>query len=107
LTPGYQQRAFDVQQTPGVLHLVAAPDGAERALTIHQDARLYAGTLLAGQRLEQPLPPERHTWLQVARGELAANGHELGAGDGAALSAERSLEVVAKTDAELILFDLA
>jgi redox-sensitive bicupin YhaK (pirin superfamily) len=107
LKPDYQQHAFDVQQTPGLLHLIAAPDGVEGALTIRQDARLYAGALKAGQRIEQALPAERHAWLQVVRGELTANGYELVAGDGAALSAERSLAVVAKTAAELILFDLA
>src|SRR5262245_20004778 len=55
LTPEYEQKNFPAEERSGVLRLVASPDGAKGSLTIHQDARLYAGTLLPGKEIVQPL----------------------------------------------------
>jgi quercetin 2,3-dioxygenase len=46
-------------------------------------------------------------WLQVARGKVRLNGQAMQAGDGAAITEERPLEVRAEDAAELLLFDLA
>jgi hypothetical protein len=45
--------------------------------------------------------------VQVARGAVSVNGETVRAGDGVALSDERSLALEASEDAELLLFDLA
>jgi redox-sensitive bicupin YhaK (pirin superfamily) len=45
--------------------------------------------------------------VQVARGGVKLNGKELGEGDGAAISAEKSVELTGVKDAEVLLFDLA
>jgi redox-sensitive bicupin YhaK (pirin superfamily) len=74
---------------------------------VHQDVDLYAALLGAGGRVELALRPGRRAWLQVARGELELNGVRLGAGDGAAVTAERTLRIDDTKDAELLLFDLA
>jgi redox-sensitive bicupin YhaK (pirin superfamily) len=49
----------------------------------------------------------RHGWLQIARGAVELNGHELAQGDGAAISAEQKLSITGAEDAEVLLFDLA
>jgi hypothetical protein len=43
----------------------------------------------------------------VAKGEVELNGKKLHEGDGAAISEEMKLTVKAKSDAEVLLFDLA
>jgi len=55
------------------------------------------------------LAPSRHAWVQVVRGEVTVNGHQLGQGDGAAISDERQVTLAAQRleGAELLLFDLA
>jgi hypothetical protein len=53
------------------------------------------------------LTESRYAWLQVARGNVNINGHELTQGDGAAISREPSLKILASDEAELLLFDLA
>src|SRR6266849_3807563 len=53
------------------------------------------------------LEPDRHAYVQVARGSVKLNGKELAEGDGAAISAEKSLELTGAKDAEIFLFDLA
>ena len=43
----------------------------------------------------------------MTRGSVTVNGEKLTVGDGAALSDEPRVEIVADTEAELLLFDLA
>jgi redox-sensitive bicupin YhaK (pirin superfamily) len=107
LTPGYEQKSFPESERRNRLRVVAAPDGAEGSLAIRQDARIYLATLDEGRRLEHPLAAERHAWLQVLRGAVDLNGQALAAGDGAAVSAETSLDLRAGEPSEVMLFDLA
>ncbi len=106
LAPSYEQKAFPLAERDGKLNLVAAPDGAADAVTIHQDARLYATKLAAGGHVARELAPGHGAWLQVARGIVALNGAEMREGDGAAIEAEPTITVTAETDAEILLFDL-
>jgi redox-sensitive bicupin YhaK (pirin superfamily) len=107
LAPSYEQRTYPVEERRGRLRLVAAPDGAEGACTIHQDARVYATVLEAGEKVSHPLARDRHAWVHVARGTVSLDGTTLGAGDGLALSAEPGLTLEAREPAEVLLFDLA
>jgi len=53
------------------------------------------------------LQPNRHAWVQVARGLIEVNGKLLNQGDGAAASEESSLTLVGREPADVLLFDLA
>lgn len=106
LEPSYDQRPFPRDQQQGRWRLIAAPDGRDGALTIQQDALLWATNLAPGDEVVAPLRPERAAWLQVLRGTVAAGGHELNAGDALAIENESALSVLAREDAELLLFDL-
>lgn len=106
--PSYAQQNFGLGKTPGKLQLVAAPDGREGALTVHQDVNLYAGVLAKGDRTSYTLQPQRHAWIQLARGTITLNGLPLAQGDGVAISEETDIAIAAtETDAEILLFDLA
>ncbi|HEY9604966.1 MAG TPA: pirin family protein [Allocoleopsis sp.] len=107
LPPGYEQRNFSPAKTPGKLHLVAAREGREGALAIHQDVDLYAAVLKKGDRISHLLKPQRHAWVQVARGAITLNGTPLNTSDGAAISEDTEVAIEATTDAEILLFDLA
>jgi redox-sensitive bicupin YhaK (pirin superfamily) len=107
LKPGYEQRSFSENERRGRLRLVAAPDGREGAVTIHQDAELYAGLLDAGETATHRLRPGRHAWVQVARGAVTLNGQPLQEGDGAAVTDEEVLDLTGREAAEVLLFDLA
>lgn len=106
IAPSYEQRDFELAKTPGNLRLVAAPNGREGALTVHQDVNLYAAVLEPGNRISHTLQPQRHAWVQVARGAVTLNGLPLDKGDGVAISDETDVEIEATTDAEILLFDL-
>jgi hypothetical protein len=107
LSPSYEQRNFSPAKTPGKLHLVAAKDGREGAVTVHQDVDLYAAVLQKGDRLYHTLQPQRHAWVQVARGAITLNGLPLDTSDGAAISNETEVVIEATKEAEILLFDLA
>ena len=107
LTPSYEQKSFPATGRHNEFRLVAAPGAAEGALAIRQDARIYLAQLDPGAEVTHPIPPDRHAWLQVLRGNVTLGDHSLTAGDGAALSNEAALTIQAQSDAEVMLFDLA
>ncbi len=104
LPPGYEKKSFDLAK-PG-LQLLASPEGDDGASVIHQDARVYYGLLDNGDAHVRPLAPGRHAWLQMVDGRLKLNGQGLMAGDGAALSEEKTLQLHALETARFLLFDL-
>jgi redox-sensitive bicupin YhaK (pirin superfamily) len=112
LAPGYEQKRFPDAERNGRLRLVAARDGRDGAVTIHQDAAIWAATLPAGARVEHALAPKRGAWLQLIRGELevttdGGKATRLAAGDGAAIEDASKIAIAASAEAELLLFDLA
>jgi hypothetical protein len=106
IAPGYEQIHVSADQRRGRLKLVASPDGRDGSVTIHQDAKIYAGLLTAGEQARLSLAAGRTAWVQVARGAVGVNGTPLGQGDGAAVTKETELQVAAAADAEILVFDL-
>jgi redox-sensitive bicupin YhaK (pirin superfamily) len=106
LPPGYEQKAFPAAERRGRLRLLASADGAEGSVRIGQDVALLGALLAPGEEVTRTIAPGRHAWVQVARGDVELNGAALGAGDGAAVSDERALAIRARTDAEVLVFDL-
>jgi quercetin 2,3-dioxygenase len=107
LQPSYQQKTFPEKELAGKFRLLAAHDGSDGALSLHQNVAVYAARLAKGQTATHSLAPSRHVWVQMARGKVQLNGKRLEAGDGAAISAETKLEFVADVPSEMVLFDLA
>jgi redox-sensitive bicupin YhaK (pirin superfamily) len=105
LPPGYEQTSFtDLEDG---LRLVAARDGRAGAVTLHQDAELWAARLQEGREVVFEPHHGRVQWLQIARGSVGLNGQSLRAGDGAAIQGESRLLIRADQPAELLLFNLA
>jgi len=105
-TPTYDQKHFSAAEKQGKLRLVVSPDGREGSVKIRQGNELYATVLAPGESVKHVLKPERHAYVQVARGSVTLNGTKLAAGDGAAVSQEKALELTGVEDAEVLLFDL-
>lgn len=106
LPPRYEQKPFGKDQKEGRLCLIASHDGREGSLHIHQDANVYATLLKKDVSVALAIPPDRHVWVQVARGSITLNGQHLDAGDGAGVSQESAVNLLGTTDAEVILFVL-
>ncbi len=107
LKPIYGQKNFAESEKRGKLRLVASPDGRDGSVTVRQDNELYATVLGKGESVRHELKPDRHAYVQVARGSVKLNGTQLQEGDGAAISAEKAVELTGVKDAEVLMFDLA
>jgi redox-sensitive bicupin YhaK (pirin superfamily) len=105
--PAYDQKHFSADDKRGKLRLVVSPDGRDGSVKIRQDNALYATVLGTGETVKHELKADRHAYVQVAKGNVTLNGKTLETGDGAAISAEKSLELTGAKDAEVLLFDLA
>ena len=108
IQPSYEQKNFSLEEKQGKLKLVASPDGREDSVTIHQDANLHVAVLNKGDLVNHSVEKNRSLWLQIARGSAEINGQVLQAGDGAAITQEKNIELAATNDdTEILLFDLA
>jgi redox-sensitive bicupin YhaK (pirin superfamily) len=105
--PTYDQKHFSAEDKRAKLRLVASPDGRDGSVKIRQDNQLYASVLAPGESVQHDLKSDRHAYVQVARGSVTLNGEQLRTGDGAAISAEKRVELTGVDDAEVLLFDLA
>ena len=107
IAPGYEQKAFAIDERRGRLRVVASPDGRDGSLTVHADASVHAGLLDGAERAELALADGRLGYVHVARGAVQVNGQLLEAGDAALLRGERRIELADGRDAEVLVFDLA
>ena len=107
IAPGYEQKTFTALDKRGKLRLVASNDGAEGSVTIHADAKIYAGLLEGDEAATLALNPARKTYVHLVGGQLQVNGLLLAAGDAALLSLESQLRLSQGDDAEVLVFDLA
>jgi redox-sensitive bicupin YhaK (pirin superfamily) len=103
IEPSYHEKHYSPEDKLNRLLPIA---GQASPLQLNQDATIYASVLKAGNRLSHALKDGAHVWLQVVSGEVEANGEVLKAGDGAAISNEKALELSAKEDSEMLVFEL-
>jgi redox-sensitive bicupin YhaK (pirin superfamily) len=106
LEPNYQERHYDDAELADQLQVIVSPDGRDGSLVIRQDATIYAGRLAAGTTETLEVAAERHIWVQVLSGRVTVDGESLDAGDAASRAEAGRLEIVASTDAEVLVFDL-
>ena len=107
IKPSYAQKAFSDADKRGQLRLVVSPDGADGSLTVHADARMYAGLLDGEETADLTLAQGRKSYVYVVRGALSLNGTALQTGDAAYLDNETQMHLGQATDAEVLVFDLA
>jgi redox-sensitive bicupin YhaK (pirin superfamily) len=107
IAPSYEQKPIPPPRKDSPWRLIASPDGVDGSVTVHQDVRVYLAELEADQEVFFQHKPDRHLWLQVTRGKLELGGEALKGGDGVAISEEANISLVARSPAEVLLFDLA
>ena len=106
IAASYEEKRFEPADKRGRLRLVASPDGADGSVTIHQDARVYAGLFDGDEAATLEVAHGRRMYAHVARGSIDANGQRLGAGDAAMMSGPYQLSLSDGAGAEVLVFDL-
>jgi len=104
--PSYAQKTFTDAEKRGQLRLVVSGDGAAGSVSIHQDARMYAGLFDGEERAELTLAPGRLGYAHLMRGEAVVNGHRLRAGDALRYRDEDRVRVEQGCGAEVLVFDM-
>jgi redox-sensitive bicupin YhaK (pirin superfamily) len=107
LEPGYEQKAFSVDERRNQMRLIASTDGRDGSVSVHQDVSLFASILDKGTSVKHALSELRYGWLQVARGAVEINGERAEQGDGVVIVAETELSIQAVAASEILMFDLA
>lgn len=107
IAPSYEQKTFSEAEKRGVLRLVASPDGAQGSVTIHADAKMYAGLFDGAEAATLPLKPARKSYVHLVRGEIDVNGRKLSGGDALLLEGESHITLAGGQHAEVLVFDLA
>jgi redox-sensitive bicupin YhaK (pirin superfamily) len=105
IAPAYEQKNFPSEQKRGRLCLIASPDSRDGSVSIHQDARLYAGLFDGPEQARQTLAADRLGYVHVVRGSASVNGNPLAAGD-ALKTAAGEIAIANGKDAEILVFDL-
>ena len=107
IAPGYEQKTFADAEKRGQLRLIASNDGAQGSVTMHADAKIYAGLLDGEEAATLALNPNRKIYVHLVKGQLEVNGQKLSQGDAAIIESQSSLELENGSSAEVLVFDLA
>lgn len=106
IAPSYEQTLVPDDEKRGHLRLIAGPKGANGAVTIHQDARIYATILDRDDKLSHALARGRKAYVHCARGSVGVNGIVLKSGDALKIENETSVNLTGIDRGEALLFDL-
>jgi redox-sensitive bicupin YhaK (pirin superfamily) len=105
IEPSYEQKLIAADSRDARFATIAGPDG-QGSVRLHQDARILAAEIPAGVAVAHNLADGRRAWLQVARGSVELAGTRYEAGDGAAITGEKRVELLGREPAEVLLFDV-
>jgi redox-sensitive bicupin YhaK (pirin superfamily) len=102
--PGYEQKTFVTDDKRGKLRLVASPSGENGSVSIHADARLYAGLFDGDESATLMMDANRKAYVHLVKGELEVNGTKLAGGDAAMIAQEGELRISNGKNAEVLVF---
>lgn len=104
-TPQYGSKEFDFSERHNRwLHLVG-PEWSDAAITIYQDANMFASEIDAKKSLVFDLQADRQLYVKVMEGHGTINDTLFAAGDAAEVEDE-TLNIVATSDLHLLLVEM-
>ena len=103
--PSHNQRCFSTAQRRGWLSPVTSQEPRSESLRIHQDTMIYSALLEPGQHVVHELRQGRSAWLHVVRGAAQLGDIVLTTGDGAGITAERTISLTSRDNVEILLLD--
>jgi hypothetical protein len=107
VTPRYDQRVFTEVEKRNRLSIIVSPMGEKEGLNIQQDAWFSLGKLEKDFATTYELKNKEHgVYTFVIDGDVTINGQKLNRRDGMGISDTAALEIIANTDAELLLMEI-
>lgn len=105
IKPMYEQISMNDNAEKG-FRLVGSKQGGDGQISIHQDVNLYHADLKDGETVHHDFDETRYGFLQVLSGAIEIDGETLKEGDGLEFSKASALNLRAKADSKVILFDM-
>jgi quercetin 2,3-dioxygenase len=106
IPPSYEQKHVAANEKRGRLNLLASPTGEQGSVTLHADAKLYAGLFNASERADLAIPGGKLAYVHMVSGNLYANGLALQAGDALKYEGESQVQLDRGEHAEVLVFIL-
>ena len=108
VTPRYDQISLNLEGQKNQLQQVLSPNAEDEGVWIHQNAWFHMGQLDAGTEITYTLkdPKNNGVYAFVLEGELKIQGQALGARDGFGLWEIDELELLATSDARILLMEV-
>lgn len=107
IAPRYDQKLFDISERQNKLQVVVSPDAADNAVWINQDAWFSLTNLSAQNQLEYTSKKEGNgLYVFVLKGSVKVGEQLLGAKDAMGITEYQNCNIVADSDAELLLIDV-
>ena len=103
IEPRWDAAEFPKTPSTGGLPLLVSGD-ATAPLSIHQDARIYAGTHSSESTLSHAITGQ--AYILISEGEVEVDGIAAGRGDGLAISGQKAVTLKAATDSEVLVIEV-
>lgn len=100
VAPRWDAHEFPKQPATDRLPLLVSGDGSA-PLFIHQDATIHAGRLTKGTSVTHPV--RQQAYILVSEGKADLDGHILKKGDGAEVTAQNQVTIIAQEDTEILV----
>lgn len=105
IAPAYEQKIIPADRDRWTV--IGDSVGSDHTIKIQQDVKIMSAYLEENQEITYGFNPNRYGFLQVIKGQITLNGEILKQGDGAQISDEVQINIVANALSDLLLFDLA
>ena len=103
IVPRWDSAEFPKSPTKDKLSLLVSGDG-KAPLQIHQDARIYAGTIAKGTKLVHKIKGK--AYLLISEGAAKIDTISAQKGDGIAIASQSQITINATTDTELLVIEV-
>jgi redox-sensitive bicupin YhaK (pirin superfamily) len=86
--------------------LLASRGGLNESVDMDEDVNLWLACIDPGEVRVLHLRSGRRAWIHMVRGSVSVNGSRLAEGDGASASYEKTLTLLGRDRAEILLLDM-
>lgn len=105
--PSYFQMLVNYDAARNTFLPVAGPAQDNQRAALRSDTWVYVARIDDNATIQKEFAPGRAGFLHIVDGIVEIDGHSVSAGDGLQFDATSKWAVTAKSEAELLLFDLA
>ena len=107
VTPRYDQVTLNVTDRHNKLQQVLSPNADDAGVWIYQDAWFHMGNLDKGVTVKYELKKEGNgVYVFILKGDATINGQQLNTRDGLGLQDINELDIIADSDAEILLMEV-